>query len=84
MLQSSAVRPTGALVVTAVHWPADHIETMPADPAGYAARLYAALHALDDAGCRLIVAEALPETPGWMALQDRLTRAAHAGAEGAG
>ena len=84
MLQSSAVRPTGALVVTAVHWPADHIETMPADPAGYAARLYAALHALDDADCRLIVAEALPETPGWMALQDRLTRAAHAGAEGAG
>jgi L-threonylcarbamoyladenylate synthase len=82
VLESSEVRPTGALVVTATDWPADHVETMPADPAGYAARLYAVLHALDDAGCRLIVAEALPETPGWMALQDRLTRAAHAGAEG--
>ena len=82
VLQSSEVRPTGALIVTAAHWPADHVETLPADPAGYAARLYAALHALDDAGCRLIVAEALPETPGWRALQDRLARAAHAGGDG--
>ena len=80
VLEASEVRPTGAIVVTSSHWPADHIEAMPADPAGYAARLYAALHALDDAGCRLIVAEALPDAPGWRAVQDRLARAAHPGA----
>lgn len=79
ILEASEVRPTGAIVVTAAHWPADHVEMMPAEPGAYAARLYAALHALDDAGCRLIVAEALPDTPGWLALQDRLMRAAHAG-----
>ena len=78
VLAASEARPTGAIIVTAVDWSADHVERLPPDPAGYAARIYAALHALDDAGCRLIVAEALPETPGWMALQDRLTRAAHA------
>jgi L-threonylcarbamoyladenylate synthase len=77
ILEASTARPTGAIVVTAAHWPADHVEMLPADPAGYAARLYAALHALDDLGCRLIVAEALPDAPGWMALQDRLRRAAH-------
>ena len=80
VLEASEVRPTGAIVVTSSHWPADHIEAMPADPAGYAARLYAALHALEDAGCRLIVAEALPDAPGWRAVQDRLARAAHPGA----
>lgn len=79
ILESSDARPTGAIVVTASHWTADHVEVMPPDPGGYAARLYATLHALDDAGCRLIVAEALPDAPGWMALQDRLMRAAHAG-----
>lgn len=79
-LETSAAHPTGAIVVTAGHWRADHVQTLPADPAGYAARLYAAMHALDDLGCRLIVAEALPDTPGWMALQDRLQRAAHGGA----
>jgi L-threonylcarbamoyladenylate synthase len=81
VLEASGAGPTGAIVVTAAHWPADHVETLPADPAGYAARLYAALHALDDAGCRLIVAEALPDAPGWVALQDRLRRAAHAGGD---
>ena len=41
-----------------------------------------AMHTLDDLGCRLIVAEALPDAPGWMALQDRLMRAAHGDAGG--
>ncbi|HEX6088994.1 MAG TPA: L-threonylcarbamoyladenylate synthase [Gemmatimonadales bacterium] len=78
-LEASSAHPTGAIVVTAADWRADHVQTLPADPAGYAARLYAAMHALDDLGCRLIVAEALPDAPGWMALQDRLMRAAHGG-----
>lgn len=48
---------------------------LPADPAGYARGLYAALHELDER-CDLIVAESVPATPPWAAVSDRLTRAA--------
>jgi len=65
----------GALVRTAS---VSHgvVERMPTDPAGYAARLYSALHALDDAGCDVIVVERLPDTPEWLGIRDRLERAA--------
>jgi L-threonylcarbamoyladenylate synthase len=53
--------------------------TLPADPVGYAAALFAALHALDDAGCRTVVLEAVPDAPGWEAVRDRLARASAAG-----
>ena len=46
-----------------------------ADPVGYAHGLYAALHEMDHAGVALIVVEALPETPEWVAVADRLRRA---------
>lgn len=49
---------------------------MPRDPVAYAALLYARLHALDAAGVTRIVVEALPETEPWLAIRDRLTRAA--------
>jgi L-threonylcarbamoyladenylate synthase len=52
-----------------------HERTLPADPAGYAATLFDALHALDDAGCRTIVVEAVPLDPAWTAVRDRLDRA---------
>jgi L-threonylcarbamoyladenylate synthase len=52
------------------------VEVLPADPGGYAASLYAALHRLDDAGCQRIVAAELPEDPAWTAVRDRLRRAA--------
>jgi len=67
----------GALVVHASVEPTPEIITMPADPAGYAAALYASLHTLDDAGCDVIVVEKLPETNAWLAVRDRLSRAAH-------
>ena len=67
----------GALIVHASVEPTPEIITMPANPAGYAAALYATLHALDDAGCDVIVVEKLPETNAWLAVRDRLTRAAH-------
>ncbi|MEK9658442.1 MAG: L-threonylcarbamoyladenylate synthase [Chloroflexota bacterium] len=52
---------------------------------GYARVLYAALRALDEAGCTLIVAATLPETGLGRAVMDRLRRAADAGAvEGEG
>jgi L-threonylcarbamoyladenylate synthase len=52
------------------------IETMPRDAEGYASRLYAALHALDDAGCDVIYVEEVPEGGAWAGVRDRLRRAA--------
>ena len=49
---------------------------LPADPVGYAHELYAALREMDHAGVDLIAVEALPESPLWAAVGDRLRRAA--------
>ncbi len=54
-----------------------HVEPMPADAAGYARVLYATLRRLDNAGHGLILVEAPPESPDWLAVRDRLARAAH-------
>jgi L-threonylcarbamoyladenylate synthase len=51
--------------------------TLPRDPMGYAAGMYAALHELDSAGCECIVVAAVPAGPEWLAIRDRLTRAAN-------
>jgi L-threonylcarbamoyladenylate synthase len=48
---------------------------LPADPAGYAAGLYAALHELDAAKLEWIAVEPLPHTAEWAPIQDRLKRA---------
>lgn len=52
---------------------------MPREPAAYARRLYGALRELDAARCAAIVIEAPPESPEWVAVLDRLRRAASAG-----
>jgi L-threonylcarbamoyladenylate synthase len=49
---------------------------MPRDPSAYATRLYAVLHALDDHGVERIVVALPPDTEGWLAVRDRLRRAA--------
>jgi L-threonylcarbamoyladenylate synthase len=46
-----------------------------ADPAGYAAQLYAALHTCEAAGVARIIIELPPEDPEWLAVLDRLRRA---------
>jgi L-threonylcarbamoyladenylate synthase len=51
-------------------------EAAPADAAGYAHALYAALRRLDEAGCDAIIVERPPRDPGWAAINDRLARAA--------
>jgi L-threonylcarbamoyladenylate synthase len=51
------------------------VHVLPADPEGYASLLFAALHALDDAGAAVIVVEAVPDEEPWLAVRDRLTRA---------
>jgi L-threonylcarbamoyladenylate synthase len=48
---------------------------MPADPAHYAARLYAVLHELDAENWPWIAVEAVPNTPEWEGIRDRLMRA---------
>ncbi|MFV8752345.1 L-threonylcarbamoyladenylate synthase [Nannocystaceae bacterium ST9] len=53
----------------------DHPLELPDDPREYARLLYAALHTLDELGCARILIEALPDTPAWAALRDRLQRA---------
>lgn len=49
---------------------------LPADPRGYAALLYAALHRLDRQGLDWIAVEPPPDTPEWAGVLDRLRRAA--------
>jgi L-threonylcarbamoyladenylate synthase len=49
---------------------------MPAEPAAYAAALYAALHRLDAQGLDWIAVERPPDRPEWAGVIDRLTRAA--------
>jgi L-threonylcarbamoyladenylate synthase len=48
---------------------------LPDDPAGYAARLYAALHELDDRGVEVIYVESVPGGADWAGVRDRLRRA---------
>jgi L-threonylcarbamoyladenylate synthase len=54
------------------------VARLPADPAGYARGLYAALRDLEDADCNAIVVEQVPAGDEWDAIRDRLSRAAAA------
>jgi L-threonylcarbamoyladenylate synthase len=49
---------------------------LPRDAAAYAAELYAALHRLEDAGVERIVVSRPPTAAEWLAVHDRLNRAA--------
>jgi L-threonylcarbamoyladenylate synthase len=51
---------------------------LPENPVGYASALYAALHDLDAMGLDRIVIALPPDTPQWLAIRDRLNRAATA------
>jgi len=51
------------------------IVPMPVDPGGYAARLYATLHALDSRGLERIIVDPPPAGDAWRAVRDRLDRA---------
>ncbi len=56
---------------------------MPSDPEGYARRLYQALREADQVRVERIVIEEPPERDGiWIAIHDRLARAARRGADG--
>ncbi|UQU66064.1 threonylcarbamoyl-AMP synthase [Couchioplanes caeruleus] len=61
---------------TAVPLKGGSAEILSADPREYAADFYAALHRLDDAGVATILVKSPPETEEWLAIRDRLGRAA--------
>ncbi len=50
-------------------------QVAPQTPEEYAHHLYSLLRRMDSAGCELIIAEAVPDLPEWVAIRDRLTRA---------
>jgi L-threonylcarbamoyladenylate synthase len=76
LLAEAGARPTGALLLApAPGAPLALAVAMPAEPAAYAARLYAALHEVDEAGCRAVLVDAVPDAPAWDGVRDRLRRA---------
>ncbi len=56
--------------------PEDRVSVIPDDPEAYARALYSELHRCDDEGADLILVEAVPDTPEWHGIADRLKRAA--------
>ena len=51
------------------------LAVIPHEPDSLARALYAELHRLDEVGARLIVIEAVPDSPEWRGIRDRLARA---------
>lgn len=58
-------------------FPATFCEPMPTTPAEYARALYATLRRLDKKAFDTLLLESPPATPEWLAINDRLMRAAH-------
>ena len=78
-LDGEIAKRRNAVAVLAFSRPDERVDywvRMPREPRGYAQRLYAALRELDGAGCETILIETPPETEEWIAVRDRLSRAA--------
>jgi L-threonylcarbamoyladenylate synthase len=56
--------------------PGVDVVVMPDGPDAYAAQLYAVLHALDGKGVTQIIVDEVPADEAWLAVRDRLQRAA--------
>jgi L-threonylcarbamoyladenylate synthase len=69
-------RKVGVVAFEPAFAPGTEVVEMPRDAADYAARLYAALHALDAEGCEVVWIEQVPDGPEWDGIRDRLRRAA--------
>jgi L-threonylcarbamoyladenylate synthase len=72
--RAGLAEPVGVLTYETADQPG--AEILSADPREYAADLYAALHRLDDAGVATILVQAPPDAEDWLAIRDRLRRAA--------
>jgi L-threonylcarbamoyladenylate synthase len=51
------------------------VSVIPHDPQAFARALYAELHRCDEAGAETIIVEAVPNSPEWDGIRDRLARA---------
>lgn len=67
---------SGAYLFISKPRPASKAVPMPDDAEKYAAALYETLHELDAEGHQWIAVELPPDGPAWVAIRDRLTRAA--------
>lgn len=65
----------GALAFEPLGAPVHHAIVMPRAPGDYARELYAALHALDELGCDVVLVERVPSGEEWAGVRDRLERA---------
>jgi L-threonylcarbamoyladenylate synthase len=72
-----AVVAYGADAIAAAEAADAAVTAMPGDVVEYGRRLYAMLRRVDAAGHDLILVEAPPAAPEWLAVRDRLMRAAH-------
>ncbi len=78
-LDAEIARRVDTVAVLAFSKPDERVDywiRMPKEPQAYAQRLYAALRELDSARCATILIESPPETAEWIAVRDRLQRAA--------
>ena len=76
-LSSDASRAGAIAFAPVAGVPTETMVVMPRDPMAYAARLYDALHTLDDAGCEVVFVERVPDGVAWDGVRDRLARASH-------
>jgi L-threonylcarbamoyladenylate synthase len=76
--RQAALLPSPVHVIAHTQIPLDHphVSIIPHDPEAYARAIYAELHRCDEAGAKTILIEAVPNTPPWHAIADRLQRAA--------
>lgn len=75
-LERAHGRRAGAVAIAASVEPGPAVARLPNDPAGYAARLYATLHGMDEQGCDVVIVERVPDGDAWFGIRDRLERAA--------
>ena len=74
---------TAVLALCAAPFNSEHLvwRQLPAQPSGYGRSLYATLRQLDRTGAARILVEAVPADESWVAIADRLARAAALGSE---
>ena len=78
-LDAAIAKRGSSIAVLAFSKPDERVDywiRMPKDAVSYARKLYAALRELDATGCATILIESPPETVEWIAVRDRLQRAA--------
>ena len=79
LMNDQGIDPHRACIIAHTRVPLDgrfpHVMLIPDDAEAFARALYAELHRCDEMGVEWIVVEALPETPDWAGIRDRLRRA---------